>query len=421
MNTARQPSVRVVITGIGVVSPIGIGRERFWSSLAAGRSGIGPVESFDLGTMRPRLGGQIRDFDPHAILGRKGLRLLDRTTLLALSASKLALEDGGYDVEQRGAATIGCVLGSTMGSLSSRFNFFREALTNGPRSVNPALFPNTVVNSPASQISIRLGIRGFNTTISNGFVSSLDALEYGAHFIRSRRARAVLAGGAEELSEGGYRVLHAAGLLAGSREGALERSLPFDRRRNGCVFGEGSVMLLLESLEEAQERGARIYAEYRAGASATDRAAYNRYSLKGRGSRYAILRALASARVAPGGIDYVAAGANGHLVGDAAEGRVLQHTLGVGTAPVRASAIKSMLGETISAGGAFQAAQALYSLNCGVIPPTINVEQADPRCRIDCVPNEPRNARIDRVLVHTLSPMCQSAAAVLSRYPGDER
>ena len=405
---------RIVITGIGVVSSIGIGKEAFWDALAKGRSGIKPVTLFDVSSVRSKLAGEISDFNPAAILGPKGLRNLDRTTTLALSAAKLALDDAGFQVTADNADNVGVVLGSTMGSVWSISEFDKEGIRNGPKSVNPALFPNTVMNSPASQISIRFGIKGFNTTISTGFTSSLEALAYAETFISLGRADAVLVGGVEELCEQTYKGCYKTGFLSGSRNGGSELCAPFDSRHNGIILGEGSAIFLIESFEHAAGRNAHIYGELKGRGSAHDSLSFNRYNPKATGAKLAIGRAVSVSGVALDDIDYVAAGANSTLGGDVAEARALESVIG-SRGKITASASKSMTGETFSAGGAFQIASALMTLQNGIIPPTINFKKQDRRCQtVDCVPNEARREKIKNILVSNLSPMGQNSFAILS-------
>ncbi len=415
--TTGEPRSRVAVTGLGVVSSLGLGKQDFWRGLREGQSGIKPITLFDTSMTRAKLGAEVPDFHPEAILGPKGLRLLDRVTKLGLCAAKLALDDSGLAMTEETAGEIGIVLGTTYGSMASRMDYYLEAIQQGPRSVNPALFPNTIANSPASQIAIRFGIRGFNITLSTGFTSAIEAALHAERFIRANRVRAVLVGGVEELSPVTYLAFDRTGMLSSQTDRNQELCAPYDARRNGTVLGEGAGMLLLEDLESARRRGAHIYAEFLGGAAVTDPEAYFRYRIHtGQGVR-CIQEALAKSRTAPEAIDYVAAGANSHRAGDAAEARSLWGALGNGRRQIVASASKSMLGETFSASGGLQIAAALLSLEQGLIPPTLHYEQPDPRCPLDCVPNQAREAKIDRVLVFSQSPLCQSAACVLGRHP----
>ena len=412
MNMIDQ---RVVVTGIGVISSIGIGKDNFWKALEQGQSGIKPITLFDTSTTQSKLAGEILDFRPEIILGEKGLRNLDRTTKLALCASKLALDDSQFVVSEENTYDVGVVLGSTMGSVWSISEFDKEALRNGPRSVNPALFPNTVINSPASQISIKFGIKGFNTTISTGFTSSFEAIEYASSFIKAGRAKAVLVGGVEELCEQLFKGFYKLGFLSKSRgDKSGEVTSPFDRRRNGAILGEGSCVFLIEEINHAINRGAKIYGEIAGMASAFDRAGYRGYNRTGDGLRRAILKALDYSQVRPDEIQYVEASANSTPDGDYAEFRALSAIMNGQKNGFTASASKSMIGETFSASGAFQCAASLLALNNSVIHPTINYLEKDKKCEVDCAPNVPRYKNVNNVLVSCISPMGQNSAMLLS-------
>ena len=404
---------RVVITGIGVLSPFGMGKKLFWDALAAGRSGIKPVTLFDTSAMRSKTAGEISDFKAEDILGPKGLRNLDRTTLLALCAAKLCLDDADFQITEGNANRVGVVLGTTMGSVWSISEFDKEGLRNGPRAVNPAAFPNTVMNAPASQISIRFGIKGFNTTISSGFTSSLDALMYAETFLTLGRADAVLVGGVEELCEQTFKGLYKLGFLSGSKGRGSERCTPFDRMRNGVVLGEGASLFLIERYSSAKRRNARVYAEVRSVETAFDRKSYYRYNPRAEGAKIAAKKAIEASGIPADKIGYITTGANSTLDGDLAEVRALHNLF---ARKLMVNAIKSMIGETLSASGAFQVASALLGMQENVVPPTINFTEADERCpSIDCVPNEARRLQTDSILVTNLSPMGQNAAVVLSR------
>jgi len=300
----------IVITGIGVVASNGIGKEAFWNALQKGVSGIKPVSLFDTGSMKSKQAGEIKDFDAKLYLGDKGLRLLDRSTKLVNVAAKLALDDGHFTVTEDNADETGVVLGTTLGSVWSISEFDKTALKEGPRYVNPALFPNTVINSPASQISIRFKIKGFNTTISTGFTSALDALKYACDFIKMGRADAVLVGGAEELCLQTYLGFYKLRFLSGSKQGAPEINCPFDARRNGIVFGEGAAMVLIEDEKAARSRGAHIYGEITSMGYSFFPFRLNKYHKLGTGLKEAMGKALREADLKPVDIDYISANAN---------------------------------------------------------------------------------------------------------------
>src|SRR3989344_440160 len=346
---------RIVITGIGVVSPIGIGKEAFWQGLKEGRSGIKPVTLFDTSTTRSKLAGEITDFKPEEILGPKGLRNLDRTTKLALCAAKLCLDDANFQITEENTNDVGVVLGSTMGSVWSISEYDKQALKEGPRSVNPALFANTVINSPASQISIRFDIRGFNTTISTGFSSAFDALRYASDFIKWGKAKAVLVGSAEELCEQFFKGFYKLGVLSKSQDGNQEMLCPFDKRRSGTILGEGAAVFLLESLSHARQRNANIYEEIKAITQVFD------------GNKPSV------------------------------------------------TACKSMFGETFSVAGAMNLAAGIFILKDQFIPPTLNLKQKDIQCDVECVNNAGISKTVNHVLINSFGASGQNSSLVLMR------
>jgi 3-oxoacyl-[acyl-carrier-protein] synthase II len=409
---------KIAVTGIGILSCIGTGKEKFWKSLKEGKSGIRAVSLFDTANLRTRMAGEIDGFDPESIVGQKGLRNLDRSTKLALSASKLALDDAGikYPLSEEETDRFGVSLGSTMGSVWSISEFDKEALREGPRAVNPALFPNTVINSPASHISIRFNIQGFNATISTGFCASLDAIYYGVNMIELYDYKVVLAGGVEELCEQTYKGFYKIGHLAGSREGKDEVNCPFDRRRNGIVFGEGACVVVLEELEHALERRADILALISGYGTAFDPESANMYSPKARGAADAIRLSLEDAKIDKDDIAYISSSANSTLDCDAMETRAVRNIFGERAEDVPISSIKSMIGESFSASGAMNLAGAVGVLRENFIPPTINYREPDRRCDLDYVPNEARSAKVDNVLINSFSPTGSNSALIIGRY-----
>ena len=411
---------RIVITGIGVLASTGIGKDEFWSALEEGKSGIKGVTLFDTRTTRSKLAGEISNFEPEKILDKKGLRILDRSTKLVNCAAKLALDDAGIKspIAEDETCKFGVSLGSTMGSIWSISEFDKEALREGPRAVNPALFPNTVINSPASQISIRFNIKGFNTTISTGFTSSTDAISYAFNFIKIYDYEVVLAGGVEELCEQTYKGFHKIGHLAGSRKDKLEINCPFDKRRNGIVMGEGAAILILERLDRALKRGAKIYAELLSYGTSFDVKSKNIYNPKAEGAAEAIQYALEDAKVKPEDIDYISASANSTLDCDVMETRAIKKIFGKIAKDIPVSSIKSMLGESFSASGAMNLAASLGVFEKGFLPPTINYEVPDRRCDLDYVPNKIRHKNVDKILINSFSPTGNNSCLAIARFHG---
>jgi 3-oxoacyl-[acyl-carrier-protein] synthase II len=405
---------KIVITGIGVLSPVAIGRDAYWQALNEGKSGFGPITLFDASSFQTRFAGEVKDFDAAAFLGKKGLRDLDRSTRLICSAAKLAIDDGVFTIDENCTHNVGVSIGSTFGSLHSISQFDRSGLIEGPRAVNPSHFPNTVINSPASQVSIRFKIKGFNTTISTGFCASLDALAYAADFIRLNRADAVLAGGVEELCEETFSGFYQLGCLSGT-DGSEPRCRPFDARRNGMILSEGAAVLILEAEEHAGKRGAAILARVLGYASAFDPSADSHWNHEGQGLQKAITDALKDASLVAEDIDYISACANSSKGLDRLETSVIKRVFGEYSRRVPVSAVKSMIGESFSASGALAAAAAVGALHSGSVPPTVNYFNKDRECDLEYVSVAARPKRINNVLVTAVDPYGQNAALILGR------
>ncbi|MFZ5906835.1 MAG: beta-ketoacyl-[acyl-carrier-protein] synthase family protein [Nitrospirota bacterium] len=405
----------VVITGMGIVSPVGIGREEYWDSLVQGRTGFRPISLFDTSGLKVHHAGEINAFDPVALLGKKGLRTLDRSTQLLSAAAKLALDDSGLEVTEENTHRIGVAIGSTFGSLHSIAEFDRQGLLDGPKYVNPSHFPNTVLNSPASQASIRFKIRGFNATISTGFCAGLDAVSYGADFIRLGRADVVLAGGVEELCEETLLGFSRLGCLSGM-DGTEPLCCPFDARRNGTILSEGAAVLVLEEKTRALERSAEIYATVLGYSNAFDYESAMDFSHGGEGLANAVRNALKEASLVPEDIDCIASCANSTRGLDRMETAVLKNVFGRYAYDIPVSSVKSMTGETFSASGALSLAAATECLHRGIVSPTVGYEEKDQECDLDYVPNSARKKMIRNTLVLAADPYGNNAAMVLQRY-----
>jgi len=407
---------RVVITGVGVTTSNGMGKDDFWGNLQQGVSGIKEVGLFDTNNLKTHTAGEIKDFDASQYLNGKGLRLLDRTTKIVNVAARFAIDDAKLAIDESNTDRTGVVLGTTLGSVYSISEFDKTSLRDGPRGVNPALFPNTVINSPASQISIRFTIKGFNTTIATGFTASLDALRYAYDFIQMNRADAVVVGGVEELCIQTYLGFYKLKFLAASKNSELELSCPFDKRRNGIVFGEGASMVVIEDLESARKRGAKIYAEILSFGSYFDPFRINKYNRLGPGIRAAMRFALENAQLEPRDIDYICANANSTKEADLIETEAIKDIFNSHAKSVPVSSIKSMVGESFSASGALSLAASVGAMENSFIPPTVNYQEADTECDLDIVPNKSRKEKLDKVLINTFGPSGTNTCAVISKF-----
>jgi 3-oxoacyl-[acyl-carrier-protein] synthase II len=408
---------RIVITGIGVLSPIAIGKDVYWDGLFHGTTGFRSISLFDTAPFRVKIAGEITNFDPVPFLGKKGLRDLDRSTRLICSAAKLAVDDSRLNITEDNTHSIGVAVGTTFGSLHSISQFDRSGLTDGPRFVNPSHFPNTVINSPASQVSIKFKIKGFNTTISTGFCAGLDAVSYASDFIRLNRANIVLAGGVEELCEETFLGFHNLGCLSGG-DGSDPLCCPFDARRNGIILSEGAAMLVLEDEEHAVNRGATVLAQVLGCGNAFDPSANNRFTHAGQGLRNAIAQALKDSFLDPEDIDYICACSNSTTGLDRMETNVIKAVFGRHANHIPVSSIKSMIGESFSASGALSLAAAVGSIRKGFIPATVNYQEKDSGCDLDYVAGTAREKKVRNVLVTSADPYGQNAAVILGRYTG---
>jgi len=387
---------RICITGIGVVSPIGIGKEEFFSSLMSGRSGIEKIKEFDTHFSRSKQGGMVRSFHPKDFIPASKIRRLDRASQFAIAAAKLALADAKFSVTQENSSRVGIVLGSGFCGLSSSEEFHRGQVLKGFLDLNPMLFPNTVPNAPSSYVSIELGIQGVNSTLVQSFCTAEAAILFACDQLRKGKADLILTGGVDELSEFLFRGFSELQFLA-TDQGQGEKSCPYDKIRNGLVLGEGAGLLLIENEEHARSRGVRIYG-YILGYSLVGR------SSKGDGSDD-LDRSIKMAIRGRGGIsiDYLNGAGNSSKVLDALEAKGIKKVFPSLYFQIPVSSIKSMMGEAIASGGTRMVANVL-SMENGFIPPTINYLNPDPDCDLRYVVNQRLDREIRTVLHLGISP-----------------
>ncbi len=387
---------RICVTGIGVVSPIGIGKEEFLLSLKSGKSGIDEIKEFDTHFSGSKRAGVIRSFHPKDFIPASKIRRLDRASQFAIAASKLALADAKFTVARENSSRIGVVLGSGFCGLSSSEEFHRGQVLKGFLDLNPMVFPNTVPNAPSSYVSIELGIEGVNSTLVQSFCTAEAAIFFACDQIRKGRADLILTGGVDELSEFLFRGFSELHLLA-TDGGDGERSRPYDKMRNGLVLGEGAGLLVIESEEYAKSRGARIYG-YILGYSLVGK------SLKGDGSEdlnRSIEMALKGREEAS--IDYLSGAGNSSKALDALEAKGVRRTFPAQYLRIPVSSTKSMTAEAIASGGVRMVANIL-SMENGFVPPTINYLNPDPSCNLHYVINQRLDREIRTVLHLGISP-----------------
>lgn len=406
---------RIVITGIGVVSPIGIGKDQYWESLEQGKSGFKSITLFDTSDLEVKTAGEITEFNPKDILGKKGLVDLDRATTLLLSATKFALEDSQIDISNINSPKTGISVGTTFGSLNSLSEFDQQSLDEGPNFVNASRFPNTVINSPASRAAIRYSVKGPNSTLSTGFCASLDALEYAIYCINSNRAKRMITGAVEEMCIQTFLGFYKLGYLSGLNNNEPV-SCPFDKRREGIIFSEGSAVFILEELDSALERKAHIYAEVLGMGSNFDPFRLDKFNPKGTGIIGAMESALENANLKPKEIDCIFANANSTNDADLVETKAIKEVFGDLAGRIPVTAIKSMVGEAFSASGGMALAAAMASLEKDFIPPTINLKEKDPLYDLDYIANTSRKQKVDKAMINCFGPNGANSVLVIGKY-----
>lgn len=405
---------RIVITGVGVVAPNGIGKQAFWQALKEGKSGIKAISRFDTNQFKSKLAGEIDDFKPEEFLGEKGLREMDRTSRLICSAAKMALTDAKFEPNADNTDKIGVCVGSTLSSLWDIAEFNRQIIQDGPLFTDVGLFPGTVINAASSRVSIKFNIQGFNTTISNGFTSSLDAIKYATDMIEAGRVHSVLVGAVESLSLAQFSAFYALNYIAGLK--GEEVSCPFDLRRNGAILSEGAAAILIEDESFARKRKAPIFARISGQGAYFDAHRMNKYDPTATGMKQSMERALKDADVANKSIDYISSSANSVEQHDRLETIAIKEVFEKNATKKPVSAIKSMVGETFSAGGLMQIAASIASIEEDFIPPTINYHKTDKQCDLDYVANQARTTRVNHILVNNFGPGGNNASLVLSRH-----
>ena len=403
---------RVVITGIGVVSALGIGVESLWCGLANGLTGIKPITSFDTSRSSSKKAAQVAHFNVHDYLSLKGLGHSSRSAQFVCTAAKLAFESAELDLPKVNKEELGIVLGTAFGSANSMATFDEECLRDGAKFVDPMSFPNTVNNSPASHLSVLLRVEGLSMTLSTGSASGLDVIDYAARVLAKGQVRIVLAGGYEELSLLSHAYLSEAKFLSGSRDHDVEYSVPLDRNRNGFFLGEGAAVLVLERLDDALARGSRIIAEV-AGFGTS-------FCLKPSqvvdSESMAMQRALLSAGLESQDIGCIFASANGSIDGDKAERLSIEKTFGSRACDVPATAIKSMIGECGGATGAMQVIAAALSSRFNAVPPTKDFQEHDPGSLLKRVSSKEQIADCDAVLVNSFNGQHQNSSLVVKKF-----
>ena len=409
---------RVVVTGIGVVSAIGIGKNTFLQNLLAGRSGVHVIQRFDITEYPVKFAAEVTDFDPSDFIDKKMSRRMDRYAQYGAASAVMALEDSGYPIAEDPYA-VGSLIGSGVGGLDTFLEQTEILLTKGPTRVSPFFIPMMIPNMAAGCTSIILGLQGPVNSTCTACATGNNALGDAFNIIRRGDATAMFAGGAEAAVNPTGMAGFAALRALSTRNDEPERaSRPYDAGRDGFVMGEGAGVLVLEELEHALKRGAHIYCEF-AGYGMTGDASHLTEPVEtGEPAGKAMLRALADAGLEPSQVDYINAHGTSTPLGDAMETNAIKYALGDHAYKTMVSSSKSMFGHCLGAAGALEAAATILSMEAGKVPPTINLETPDPRCDLDYVPNAARDAKVNVAMSNSFGFGGHNAAIVMRRYEG---
>lgn len=407
---------RVAITGIGLVSPLGTGTQATWDGLMTGTSGIGPITRFDAGDYTSRIAGEVRDFEPEAFLDRKEIRKTDRFIQFALAASDLAVADAGLVVDDANAARTGVIIGSGIGGLPLIEDMHRILLERGPGRISPFFIPGLIVNMAAGQVSIRFGARGPNSAPCTACTTGLHAIGDAFRLIQHGYADAMIAGGAEAvitpLAVGGFCAMRA---LSTRNDEPQRASRPWDTERDGFVMGEGSGILVLEELEQAEARGATVYAEIVGYGMSGDAHHISAPHPEGVGAAQVMRAALEDAGVPGESIGYINAHGTSTQLGDLAEVKAIRDVFGEHADALAVSSTKSATGHLLGAAGGLETGILALALHHRTLPPTLNLEQPGEGCDLDFVPNTPRAAELEHGLTNSFGFGGTNGALILRR------
>ena len=407
---------RVVVTGYGAITPLGLNVEDTWQRLVAGVSGVDYISLFDATDFNVKIAAQVKNFNPLDYLDPTTARYTDRFTQFSVAASLQAIEDAKLKIDDTNRYDAGILIGSGVGGLSSLSRQLEVLNTRGPVRVSPYIVPMMIADNAPSQVSIKTGIRGPNFSLVSSCSTGTDALGIAYKMIKYGEIKLMIAGGADA-------AVTPIGIAGFSQAGALSRSTdpekasrPFDAKRDGFVLSEGAAILILESLPFAQSRGANILAEIIGYGATGDAFHITQPAEDGEGAVRAMQMALDKAGLAPTKIDYINAHGTSTPINDKVETMAIKKVFGDYAYKIPISSTKSMMGHLIGAAGAVEAAICILTIQNGVIPPTINLSHPDPECDLDYVPNVARRARVDTALSNSFGFGGHNSALIFSRY-----
>ena len=392
-------SRRVVVTGVGLVSPLGIGTKANWQALSAGHSGIGPITRFDASQFSARIAGEVKGFDPLQFIEKKDVKKMDVFIQLAIAAAQFAVDDAGLKVTPEIAARVGVFIASGIGGFSTIEREHRALLEGGPRRISPFFIPAAIINLAAGQVSIRFGAKGPNSATCTACSASAHAIGDALEIIRRGRADVMIAGGSEAaitpMGVGGFAAMRA---LSTRNDDPATASRPFDLDRDGFIMGEGAGVIILEELGYATRRGAPIYAELVGYGMSADAYHITAPSEDGDGGMRVMASAIDDAGIRPEAIDYVNAHGTSTPYNDKLETLAIRRLFGEHANRLAISSTKSMTGHLLGAAGGLEAGITALAIKHQLAPPTINYQTPDPECDLDYVPNTARPMKIDYAL-----------------------
>jgi 3-oxoacyl-[acyl-carrier-protein] synthase II len=412
-------SRRVVVTGIGLVSSVGIGTGANWDALLGGRSGIGRISRFDVSNFATQIAGEVKGFDPHQFIEKKDVKKMDIFIQYAIAASQFAMDDSGLTITPAIADRVGVYIASGIGGFSTIEREHRALLEGGPRRISPFFIPSAIINLASGQVSIRFGARGPNSATCTACSASAHAIGDAFEIIVRGDADAMIAGGSEAaitpMGVGGFGAMRA---LSTRNDDPERASRPFDRDRDGFIIGEGSGVVILEALDLALARGARIYAELVGYGMSADAFHITAPSEDGDGAVRVMRQCLKRAGIGPDAVNYINAHGTSTPYNDKLETLAIKKTFGDHATALAISSTKSMTGHLLGAAGGLEAGITALAVHTQQVPPTINLDHADPECDLDYVPHSARPMAIEYALSNSFGFGGTNAALLLKRFAG---
>ncbi|KJS15673.1 MAG: 3-oxoacyl-ACP synthase [Peptococcaceae bacterium BRH_c4b] len=404
---------------MGVLSPVGTGLETFWNAITSGVSGVGPITRFNPEGYTTRIAAEVNNFDPAAYIDKKEARRMDRFTQFAIAAAKMAVDDAGIDLQQINKDMAGVILGSGVGGIETFEEQYKVLLNKGPSRVSPLFIPMMISNMAAASIAISYGLKGCNVTTTSACASSNNAVGDAFRLLQRGQAEVMICGGTESpitpMAVAGFCSMKA---MTTRNEEPEKASRPFDAGRDGFIIGEGSAILIVETLEHAIKRGARIYAEMVGYGVSCDAYHIVAPEPEGKGAAASMSMALQDAGLEPAAVDYINAHGTSTPPGDKQETSAIKQVFGDSAYKIAISSTKSMTGHLLGAAGGLEAVISILTIRNSLIPPTINLENPDPDCDLDYVPNEARAARVDVALSNSFGFGGHNASLVFKKFEG---